>query len=100
MANYEHELNFTFGEFYYETALAGYVYSNTADEFIPIGNAHIVISNPNNWFSFETFTNEDGAFWASLPSAGMYYVVIRADGYIDFDDYVNLIGSKEYDLVV
>ena len=98
MENHEHQLNFTFGEFYYETALAGHVYcEGCANGFIPIIEARVLITNPNNWFSIETFTNEDGFFWANVPASGMYNVSISSDGYIDFDDYIFIQGITDWE---
>ena len=96
IANHEHELNFTLGEFYYETALVGNVScGDCPNDYAPISDAHIVISNPNQWFNMETFTDEDGFFWASLPASGMYNVSISADNYMDFDDYIYVQGITE-----
>ena len=96
VGNYEHELNFTFGEFYYETALAGNVScGNCPNDYAPISDAYVMISSPNQLFSMETYTNEEGFFWASLPSPGMYHISISADGYSGFDDYVYVEGIYE-----
>ena len=96
MANQDHELNFTLGEFYFPTALSGYVYDNTANGiFSPVEDAHLVISNPNQWFNVDTYTNEDGFFWVDLPATGMYNVSVSADGYLDFNDYVYVEGITD-----
>jgi len=92
-ANEDNELNFTFGEFYYETILTGFVYTNVASGLIPIQNAHITITNPNNWLIIDVYTNEDGFFFINLPSSGMYNINITADGYMDFSDYVYVAGG-------
>jgi len=80
-SNQVHELNFTFGEYYFETALTGFVYSNTTNEFAPIDNAHLYIHNSDGG-EYVTTTNEDGFFWINLPSNGSYYVMVEAEDYL------------------
>ena len=96
--NQEYELNFQFGDWYYPSVLMGRVLCADCDqESMPISEADIVISNPNNLFVFETFSDEEGYFFADLPASGMYNVMISKNGYSDYAEYVLVEGYTDID---
>ena len=101
MSNQEHELNFEFGNWYYPSVLMGRVLCENCDEeFSPVPEANISISNPNNWFTLEIFSDEQGYFFADLPAEGMYRVMISKNGYSDYSEYVSVQGYTEIDFYI
>jgi len=95
-SNNQYELNFTFGEYYFETALTGFVYTNTTNEFAPIDNAHLYIHNSDG--EYVSSTNEDGFFWINLPSVGNFYISVEAEGYLteSYEIFVEGITEQNF----